>query len=60
VGKIKKTRRFGRIRHSMYNQDAKIMGTNQKKKKDLAQIKCYKCDVMGHFASKCPNKLEKR
>ena len=26
----------------------------------LAHIKCYKCEDMGHFASKYPNKLEKK
>jgi hypothetical protein len=37
-----------------------MMSTNQKKKDDLAQIKCYKCDAMGHYASRCPNNLEKK
>jgi hypothetical protein len=58
VAKKKETRR-GR-RHSIYNQDAKVMSINQNKKDDLAQLKCYKCDVMGHFASMCPNNLEKK
>jgi hypothetical protein len=59
VGKKKKTRR-GRRRHSIYNLDAMMMSTSQKKKDDLAQIKCYKCDAMGHFALRCPNNLEKK
>jgi phage protein D len=41
VAKKKETRR-GRRRHSIYNQDAKVMSINQKKKDDLAQLKCYK------------------
>jgi phage protein D len=59
VGKKKKTR-IGRRRHSIYNQDANMMSTNQKKKDDLAQIKCYECDAMGNIASRCPNNLEKK
>jgi hypothetical protein len=58
VGNKKKIRRERR-RHSIYNEDA-MMSTNQKKKDDLTQIKCYKCDAMGHFASRCPNNIENK
>ena len=27
-----------------------------KKKKDIRQIRCYHCDQMGHYSSKCPEK----
>ena len=57
-GDVGKTRRERR-RHSIYNQ-YDMMSTNQKKKDDLAQIKWYMCDDMGHFASRCPNNLEKK
>ena len=58
--KKKKTRRGGRARHPMQNQDAKIVSKNQEEKKVYAHIKCFKYEDMGHFASKCPTKLEKK
>jgi hypothetical protein len=56
----KKTRRGGKARHPMLDQDAKMMSKNQIEKRDLAHIKCFKCRDMGHFSSKCPTKLEKK
>ena len=61
LGKIKKkTRRGGRARHPTPIQDAKIVSKNQNEKRDLAHIKCFKCEDMGHFTSRCPTKLEKK
>ncbi|KAG0538238.1 hypothetical protein BDA96_03G218100 [Sorghum bicolor] len=58
--KKKKTRRGGRSRHPMQIQDAKMMSKNHDKKKAYAHIKCFECKNDGHFASKCPTKLEKK
>ncbi|KAG0517736.1 hypothetical protein BDA96_09G114900 [Sorghum bicolor] len=58
--KKKKTRRGGRARHPMQIQDAKMMSKNEDKKKAYAHIKCFECKNDGHFASKCPTKLEKK
>ena len=37
-----------------------MMSKNQSEKKYYAHIKCYEYEDMGHFASKCPTKLEKK
>ena len=51
---MKKTRRGGKARHPMLNQDAKMMSKNQDEKKDNAHIKCFKCGDMGHFVAEPP------
>ena len=58
--KKKKTRRGRKARHLMQTQDAKMMSKKEDEKKDHAHIKCFKYGSMGHFASKCPTKLEKK
>ena len=58
--KKKKTRRGRKARHPMKIQDAKMMSKTQDEKKVYAHIKCFKCEDMGHFASKCPTKLDKK
>jgi hypothetical protein len=57
---MKKTRRGERARHPMQIQDAKMTSKNEDEKKAYAHIKCMKCEDMGHFASRCPTKLEKK
>ena len=32
----------------------------QEKMKEVAHIKCHSCATLGHLASGCPNKLEKK
>ena len=58
--KKKKTRRGGKARHQMLIQGAMVMSKIQDEKKVYAHIKCFKCEDMGHFALKCPTKLEKK
>ena len=58
--KKKKTRRGGKARHPMQTQDAKMMSKTHDEKKIYAHIKCFKCEDMGYFASRCPIKLEKK
>ena len=36
------------------------MSKNEDEKKDYAHIKCFKCEDMGHFASRYPTKIEKK
>ena len=60
--KKKKTRRGGKsAMHPRMNQDAKKVSKNKEEKmKMIAHIKCHSCDILGHLASGCPNKLEKK
>ena len=63
--KKKKTRRGGKARERALrprmNQDAKQVSKNKEEKmKKIAHMRCYSCDILGHLASGCPNKLEKK
>ena len=43
------------------NQDAKKVSKNKEEKmKEVAHIKRHSCDELGHLASGCPSKLEKK
>ena len=50
----------GRARHTKLIQDAKMMSKNPEEKKIYAHIKCFKYEDTGHFASRCPTKIEKK
>jgi len=59
----KGTRRGGkaRVRHPTHIQDAKMLSKNKiQEKNPHAHIKCHSCAILGHLASGCPNKLEKK
>jgi len=61
--KKKRMRRGGkRERHQMHIQNAKMMSKNkiQEKMKEVAHIKCHSCATLGHLASGCPYKFEKK
>ena len=60
--KKKRTRRGGkRARHPMHIQNAKMLSKNKiQEKNPHAHIKCHSCATLGHLASGCPNKLEKK
>ena len=60
-----KTRRGGKARERAMrprmNQDAKQMSKNKEEKiEKIAHMRCYSCDTLGHLASGCPDKLEKK
>ena len=65
IKKKKKTRRGGKARERAMrprmNQDAKKVSKNKEEKMEkIAHMRCYSCDTLGHQASGCPNKLEKK
>ena len=59
----KRTRRGGKGRamHPTHIQDAKMLSKKKiQEKNPHAHIKCYYCAILGHLASGCPNKFEKK
>ena len=62
--KKKKTRRDAKARERAMcprmSQDTKQMSKNKEEKMKLSHMRCYSCDTLGHLASGCPNKLEKK
>ena len=59
----KRTRRGGKAkaRHPTHIQDANMLSKNKiQDKNPHAHIKWHSCAILGHLASGCPNKLEKK
>ena len=44
----------------MMRKKTRREGRQSRSSKDLSHIKCFECKNDGHFASKCPTKLEKK
>jgi hypothetical protein len=37
-----------------------VSKNKEEKMKKIAHMRCYSCDILGHLALGCPNKLEKK
>jgi hypothetical protein len=42
------------------DKNVALVRKSNEKKKDMSKVRCFACHKIGHYASQCPNKKEKK